>query len=666
MRKKIILLFWYLVVSLSFSLGQEISYLEGEDATKIIRYGNWIEKSLSSASGEKYLSAHTPYDKLQFKFYGKSISFIFLKSEHGGMVDVLIDGKIFSTFDLYEPDLEKYAKAEKFLPQEFLLSSNLPEKEHNVDIVIKESKNLSSKGTNIYLDLIKFGNFSFSTISANILSSDEKTPVEQARVEVFSPREKNSTAYSTASGNITISSLRAGKYELNITAQGYENKIVPLNLSEGEHLNYQINLLEKPYSKPIGLIKKPLSTQPQIIKRGDVFAVHCAAGKNSKNWKVNLYLGENIYPLKISKKDFDQKKQMWILFCKISKDTPLELYDLEVINNKVKDLRPRAVKIVEKYKNNFYFAHLTDTHIGGPYPFAEETLQKTFEELNITRPEFIIITGDLTDNGKTKEYLKFLEILNNSRVPTYLIPGNHDVEAYKDMEQLLRWKRYIGENYYSLRYGDYNFLLLDNSGNGEGSRDSFATSDFDKEQLQWAENILEENQDSKLQFFLYHIPTREDVSYVHQLADKYKVKLVLYGHGHEDRVDISGTTPTNYVETTSLAMERRYRVVRIENDNVKFNYGDSDRLSMSAGRTKISFDFQNDGTSIENKAVIKNPMRETYQTTIKFIMPKDKNYEVEGSNLYQVIKGQKYNLYYVSTTLEPQSNAQVIIKTKEP
>ncbi len=666
MRKKIILLFWYLVVSLSFSFGQEVHYLEAEDTTKITRYGNWVEKNLSSASGKKYLSAHAPYDKLQFKFYGKSISIVFLKSEYSGMVDILIDGKISSTFDLYEPNLEKYAKVEKFSPQEFLLSNNLPEKEYQVDVIIKENKNPGSRGTNIYLDLIKFGNFSFSVISANILSSDEKTPVEQARVEVFSPQEKIITTYSTTSGNITISSLPAGKYELNITASGYENEIVSVNLLEGEYFTTKINLLEKLYSKPISLIKKPLSTQPQIIKRGDIFAVHCLSDKNSKNWKVNLYLEENIYPLKISKKEFNQKEQVWILFCKTTKDIPVELYDIEVINNKVKDLRPRAVKIVEEYKSNFYFAHLTDTHIGGPYPFAEETLQKTIEELNLTNPEFIIITGDITDNGKPKEYLKFLEILNNCRIPTYIIPGNHDVEAHKDMEQLLRWKRYMGENYYSLIYGDYNFLLLDNSGKGEGSRESLATSDFDKEQLQWAENILEKNKHSKLQFFLYHIPTRENVSYIHQLADKYKVKLVLYGHGHKDRVDISGTTPTNYVETTSLAMERRYRIVRIEHDKVQFNYGDSDRLSMPAGRTKISFDFPNDGAVTENKAVIKNPMRETYKTTIKFIMPKDKNCEVEGGNLYQVIKGQKYNFCYVSTTLEPQSNAQVSIKTKEP
>lgn len=662
MLQKIICFALFFLLSFSFSYTQVVNITEAEDLT-VAREGIWIDKEFEFASGKKIVASNTPSSKISFKFSGKSISITFFRSEYSGIADIILDGKLVKSIDLYEYNPEKYAKAEQLRPKEFLISNNLEDKEHHLQIVVSENKNSESKERYVYVDKIKSGSFPFATISLSLFSFYGKYPVSNANVEISPHKKDKFLLQPDFSGNVTLSGLSPGKYTLNITSTGYENKSISLSVSKGDFIHKKIKLKELCYSKPITLIQKPLSTQPAIVKRGEILKIYCLSSKNLKNWKVNLKLFENTYPLKIVKNEFDKNKKLQIIQCKIPENLPVELYDLEVSNNKEKDKRLRAVKVISEYKDKFYFAHLTDIHIGGPYPKASETFEKTIEELNLTNPEFIILTGDLTDNGKLEEYMELLRITNNSRIPTYFLPGNHDVEAHKDIEQLYRWKKYIGDNYYSFRYGNYNFLLLDNSSCKEGSMDTFATSDFPEEQLIFAEKTLEENKDAKLQFIAYHVPTRENISYIHKLADKYKVKLVLYGHGHEDRVDVSGTTPTNYVETTSLAMEKRYRIVKVEGDNVSFNYGDSDRLSMPAGRTKISFSNPNDGTSPQNTATIKNPMRERYDVIVKFIMPKG-NYHIDNGNLLQVVEGKKHSIWYVSATVESKSDKKISIYAK--
>jgi 3',5'-cyclic AMP phosphodiesterase CpdA len=41
-------------------------------------------------------------------------------------------------------------------------------------------------------------------------------------------------------------------------------------------------------------------------------------------------------------------------------------------------------------------------------------------------PHCIVATGDLTESGSPEEYRRLREILAGTRVPVYLIPGNHD------------------------------------------------------------------------------------------------------------------------------------------------------------------------------------------------------------------------------------------------
>jgi 3',5'-cyclic-AMP phosphodiesterase len=79
-------------------------------------------------------------------------------------------------------------------------------------------------------------------------------------------------------------------------------------------------------------------------------------------------------------------------------------------------------------------AHLTDLHVrpvGLPaYRTAETNLltERAIEALLTLnpRPDVVVISGDLTDNGLDAEYDNLKRILSRLPMPVWLIPGNHD------------------------------------------------------------------------------------------------------------------------------------------------------------------------------------------------------------------------------------------------
>ena len=61
---------------------------------------------------------------------------------------------------------------------------------------------------------------------------------------------------------------------------------------------------------------------------------------------------------------------------------------------------------------------------------SEETLQAAMEKVRLVKPSFLLVTGDLTKDGEKQCHDKFagyLEDLKNAGIPSYVIPGNHDI-----------------------------------------------------------------------------------------------------------------------------------------------------------------------------------------------------------------------------------------------
>lgn len=75
----------------------------------------------------------------------------------------------------------------------------------------------------------------------------------------------------------------------------------------------------------------------------------------------------------------------------------------------------------------FKFALVTDIHINPGSPTSVEDLQNTVRQINNTDSlDFVLVTGDITDNGDRASLLIAKENLDKLKIKYYIIPGNHE------------------------------------------------------------------------------------------------------------------------------------------------------------------------------------------------------------------------------------------------
>ncbi len=103
--------------------------------------------------------------------------------------------------------------------------------------------------------------------------------------------------------------------------------------------------------------------------------------------------------------------------------------------------------------------HLSDIHVSSPH-FSMKLKENVVEEVNRSKPDLMIITGDLTDNGYRHEYKEAIEFLEQFKVEKRLIiPGNHDSRnaGYMLFEEL------FGTRYPSIELGPVKFVGVDST-----------------------------------------------------------------------------------------------------------------------------------------------------------------------------------------------------------
>jgi 3',5'-cyclic AMP phosphodiesterase CpdA len=87
-------------------------------------------------------------------------------------------------------------------------------------------------------------------------------------------------------------------------------------------------------------------------------------------------------------------------------------------------------------ENGFYFAQLTDVHVGeGLNPKeAARNLRWALDELEtlIPKPELILVTADLVCAGKASELSEYAEIVKGHSIPSFALPANHDLWGEAD------------------------------------------------------------------------------------------------------------------------------------------------------------------------------------------------------------------------------------------
>jgi 3',5'-cyclic AMP phosphodiesterase CpdA len=92
-------------------------------------------------------------------------------------------------------------------------------------------------------------------------------------------------------------------------------------------------------------------------------------------------------------------------------------------------------------------AHLSDLHFGTEVPVVSEGL---VADLQKTAPSLVIVSGDLTQRARRKQFQSARDYLARLPRPQLVVPGNHDVPLYdvvrRFISPLKRYRHFIGDD----------------------------------------------------------------------------------------------------------------------------------------------------------------------------------------------------------------------------
>jgi len=114
----------------------------------------------------------------------------------------------------------------------------------------------------------------------------------------------------------------------------------------------------------------------------------------------------------------------------------------------------------KKEQKSFTFIQLCDTQLGmGGYQHDIKTFKQSVKQINLLKPDFVIICGDLVNDASDSSYADFNKIRNEFNMPNYCAPGNHDVGNVPNNSTLSFYRNTIGKDYYSFENKGFTFVI---------------------------------------------------------------------------------------------------------------------------------------------------------------------------------------------------------------
>jgi 3',5'-cyclic-AMP phosphodiesterase len=216
---------------------------------------------------------------------------------------------------------------------------------------------------------------------------------------------------------------------------------------------------------------------------------------------------------------------------------------------------------------------LSDIHVGSQ--FQESVFERVIEEVNQLKPDAVIVTGDLTNEGLAKEYEKAKKLLSRLHTKKIIaISGNHD---YRNTGYLLFKKHFPFETVNELE-GDVVVVTI---GTARPDRDE---GEVGYRQNLWLERTMKKYKDKIKILAMHHhligIPDTGsarveviDAGDVLRTILSTKVNLVLCGHKHrpwiwnfkELAIVNAGTASSERVRGL---FENTYNIITIKNKKI--------------------------------------------------------------------------------------------------
>ncbi|MEA1986480.1 MAG: metallophosphoesterase [Candidatus Marinimicrobia bacterium] len=444
----------------------------------------------------------------------------------------------------------------------------------------------------------------------------------------------------------------------------------------------------------ITVIQKPLMNIPFIGMVGDTIEILCMVeGEVNLEWSAKIQFDDFDYSLPIF--DVIHEGDFYRLFATIPQVDFYELFDLVVSTGVETDTTENSVKLISNWKSDYYFVHITDSHLINHYfssgsnsdpKFATDTsemvdLREVINDINLINPEFVIFTGDIVNEGELEDYLnmryytKSQRIISELEVPVFITAGNHDLGGWEDTPPIQGtarrdwWKFYgwkwleNGTNFYPyhtqnyhFQYGSQHFIGLEAYDNYDSFMHTvYGDESFTNDQLNYLNSVLSTipQNEKKVLFYHYDFSNQIDLT-------ELGVDMTLWGHKHRNSGNIN-EHPYNLQTSATCDEKRAYRIIKVSENNL---YPKTTVYSGDTGeKIGITYSTENDGTADSVTATIVNQHSISFENSlVKFKMPKSEHYQISNGTLKQIVGYDNFNLCYVETNLSANSIIEISIK----
>lgn len=439
------------------------------------------------------------------------------------------------------------------------------------------------------------------------------------------------------------------------------------------------------------VIQRPLPNIPSFVLVGDHLEVTCAAPASTSGWTVNLERGGLDIPLSVTSATWDADTGWFTVRAPMPAVPVIDVYDLHVTaSGGLDDVARHAVRPLATFPGNFYFVHITDTHLpthmywdqAGSRSDSTSTmdLRAICEDVNVIDPALVLITGDYINEGECEDYLDLRYYSRAQRqlyefdVPVFLSSGNHDIGGWSDTppsDGTARrdWWRFFGWKIldnppssrpaltqdYSFDYGTVHFTGLEAYDNYDGWRyEIYGGESFTSDQLVWLQQDMAAAAGAHARVLFHHNDFQNQLN-----LNSLNIDMALWGHIHRDTDD--STHPYDISTDNASRGTRAFRLVRWLNGALDA------RPTLYAGSAgeALTTDFSpaNDGTHDLVTVTVDNDHPERFQFgQVRVRMPLAPAYEVTGGTLAQVDASGATALCYVDVDIPADGSAVVTVE----
>jgi Icc protein len=201
---------------------------------------------------------------------------------------------------------------------------------------------------------------------------------------------------------------------------------------------------------------------------------------------------------------------------------------------------------------DFSFVQISDSHIGfnkGANPDVSGTLRTAIERANATAagmkfPDFMLHTGDITQNSKAEEFDTAVELNKSFRGEIHYVPGEHDFVDDGEQYKQRFGKSTLGSGWYSFNHKGVHFVGLNNCVQVD------SMGHIGAEQLAWLKSDLADLSASAPVVVFAHIPlwtvyeqwgwSTSDAVEALALLKRFGSVTVLNGHIHQVMQKVEG------------------------------------------------------------------------------------------------------------------------------